>query len=167
MPWRTANPNRACNARGVTLVELLVVVSLATVALALVVPSVRAGLAGLELRSSARKLAAAISYARAAAMRSQRPYLLEIEPTRRSISAGGADSSARRTLQLPEDVELSIAGNEPGTSAAGAREDGQPVRYIVYPDGALPGFRVRLTNARRQITVETDALTGMPRVIEQ
>jgi general secretion pathway protein H len=150
--------------RGITLVELLVVISIASVALAVVMPSFRAGMAGVQLRTSARKLAAVIGYARQTAIHNQRQYTLELVPRERKIIASEAQGPGHRSLQLPEEIDMRVENADADASPAQQKED---FRYVIYPDGAMPGFRVRLATARRELFIETDPLTGMPQVIEK
>jgi len=131
-----------------------------------VFPSVGAGIANLELRSSAQRVAAASRYAREQAIHDQSSYELAIDAQARRISLrriGGQEDQGIRTAELPAGVK--IVRLEPVTEdeAVPGRLIG---RYVFYPDGGVPHFKVALENARRQITVESDPLTGFAKVSE-
>jgi len=151
---------------GVTLLELLVVVALASVLLAVVFPSVGAGLRTLELRSAAQRLAASARYAREQAIHRQRFYELEIDAEAGTISVGdiertGTDASsrARRSFELPASVRVErITPEEPGSPPRR--------RFLFSPDGASPAFEITLSNDRRQAVVTSNPLTGFPKVTE-
>jgi len=154
--------------RGVTLLELLVVVALASVLLAVVFPSVGAGLRTLELRSAAQRLAASARYAREQAIHRQRFYELEIDTAAGTISVGDLERSgpaqagsarSRRSFELPATVRVERISPE---------ETGSPTRrrFLFSPDGGAPAFEIVLGNDRRQAVVTSNPLTGFPRITE-
>lgn len=157
---------RSQTSRGVTLLELLVVVALASVLLAVVFPSVGTGLRTLELRSAAQRLAASARYAREQAIHRQRFYELEIDAEAGTISVGDigrndskASSRARRSFELPASVRVErISPEEPGGPSRR--------RFLFSPDGAAPAFEIVLSNDRRQVVVTSNPLTGFPRITE-
>ena len=152
--------------RGVTLLELLVVIALASVLLAVVFPSVGAGLRTLELRSAAQRLAASARYAREQAIHRQRFYELEIDAAAGTISVGDLERSgpnqparARRSFELPATVRVErISPEEPGRPSRR--------RFLFSPDGGSPAFEIVLSNDRRQAVVTSNPLTGFPRITE-
>ena len=151
---------------GITLIEMLVVVALASVLLAVVFPSVGAGLRTLELRSAAQRLAASARYAREQAIHRQRFYELEIDREAGTVSVGDIAPSdtnvslrARRSFELPASVRVERISPE---------ETGSPSRrrFLFSPDGASPAFEIILGNERRQVVVTSNPLTGFPRITE-
>ncbi|MBI4464405.1 MAG: GspH/FimT family protein [Acidobacteria bacterium] len=158
MPFTTQTRNDS--ARGITLMELLVVVVLASILLAVVFPSAGAGLATLQLRSSAQRLAAAAKYAREQAIYRQRFFQLELDPETNQISVADLESGATRAFQLPEAVHVEpVLAPERG-EAAGIR------RWIFFPDGSSEPFQVVLETRQRRVQVSADPLTGFPEVSE-
>ena len=156
--------------RGVTLLELLVVAALASILLAVVFPSIRAGLGTLELRSSARRLAAAARYARDQAVHRQRFFQLEIDTVSGTISVTDIDvnmddasqvrRAGRRSFELPPAVRV-------GTIRPGeADEASRTRRFLFSPDGDSDPFEIVLENPRRQVQVSIDSLTGFPKVTD-
>ena len=153
---------------GVTLLELLVVIVLSSVLLAVVFPSVGAGLRTLELRSAAQRLAASARYAREQAIHRQRFYELEIDAEAGTISVGDLErngpalagsAQARRSFELPATVRVERIS--PEESGGASRR-----RFLFSPDGAAPAFEIVLGNDRRQVVVTSDPLTGFPRIAE-
>ena len=156
--------------RGVTLLELLVVAALASILLAVVFPSIRSGLGTLELRSAARRLAAAARYARDQAVHKQRFFQLEIDTASGTISVidintnmndtGETASVRRRSFELPAAVRIGEILPD---------EEDAPSRtrlFLFSPDGASDPFEIVLENPRRQVQVSSDPLTGFPKVTD-
>jgi general secretion pathway protein H len=147
-------------AKGVTLVELLVVMALASILLAIVFPAVGSGLGTLELRSAARKLAAAARYAHDQAVYRRKTYQLEIDGGAGAIGVADLEGKDARRFELPGSVRIEIL--TPGDGVGNSQER----RYFFLADGAAPSFNVRLANSRRSLLVESDPLTGAARVRE-
>ena len=145
--------------RGVTLLELLVVIVLASVLLAVVFPSVGAGLRTLELRSAAQRLAASARYARDQAVHRQRFYALEIDATARTVTVTDFAGESRRSFELPASVRVERILPE-------ETRDESTRRFLFSPDGNAPAFEIVLGNDRRQVAVRSNPLTGFPKVAE-
>lgn len=156
-------PNRSGQrAAGVTLLELLVVAALASIMLALVFPSIRAGMGTLELRSSAQRVAAAAKFARDQAIYRQRPFELEVNRASGEVAVVDSAGGVRR-FDLAEGVRIGSvlpADNAPATTADDVRH------FLFSPDGSSDPFEIVIENSRRRIAVSTDRLTGFPRVAE-
>ena len=144
--------------RGITLLELLVVVALASLLIAVVFPSVGAGLRTLELRSSAQRLASAMRFARDQAIHRQRFFQLEIDREHRTISVLDLEKGERRSFELPASVEVEKVLPEDGGQPSPTRQ------FLFFPGGGSPPFQVVLGNQNRQVTVSADPLTGFPKV---
>ena len=146
--------------RGVTLLELLVVMALASILLALVFPSIGAGLATLELRASAQRLAAAAKFARDQAIYQQRWFQLVIDSNTGTVSVMDADGGSRRGFELPAGVRVEgILPPDVGTLSSRRR-------LLFSPDGGSAPFEIILGNQRRQVRIAADPLTGFPKVSE-
>ena len=153
---------KARQSAGVTLLELLVVVALASILLAVVFPSVGTGLSGLELSGAARRVASAARYARDEAVRRRSRFELDVDSSSGSITVVDLESgaSAARRFELPASVRIEhVLPQEQGSTTG-------PRRFLFTPDGAAPQFQIVLANQRRQITVMNDALTGAATVSE-
>ncbi len=164
--------NKKTQQRGITLLELMVVAALASILLAVVFPSVRSGLGTLELRSSARRLAAAAKYARDQAIYRQRFFQLEIDTESGMISVMDMDATTetnvtgpsgpaiRRSFELPATVRIGEILPDEGDAPSRVR------RFLFSPDGGSDPFQVVLENPRRKVQVSTDPLTGFPKVAD-
>jgi len=151
--------------RGVTLLEMLVVIALASILLAVVFPSVGAGLRTLELRSAAQRLAASARYARQQAVHRQRFYELEVDAEAGSVSVIDFAGESRRGFELPATVRVERI--LPEDLRLQARVGPLPRRFVFSPDGSAPAFEIVLSNERRRAVVTSNALTGSPKVAEE
>jgi len=151
--------SRENKCRGVTLLELLIVLALATILLALVFPSIRAGMANMSLHSSAQRLAAAAKFARDQAIYRQRPFELEIDAGAGTVAV--TDSSGEtRSFELPGGVRVSTILPRETESAPQVRS------FLFSPDGSSVPFEITLENSQRSVRIATDPLTGFPRITD-
>ena len=148
-------------AAGVTLMELLVVVALASIMLAIVFPAVGSGLGTLELRSAATRVAAIARHARDQAVYRQKTMQMEINSEAGTVSVADLEGGGQQRYEFPDTVHVQEV--LPSEDAAASRTR----RFFFFPDGAAPEFQVILSNTRRQLTVVGDALTGTAKVVEQ
>lgn len=139
--------------RGFTLLEVLLVLVVLTLAAALSLPALVKP-AGTELRTAAGSVAAGLRRAREAAVNRQAPATLTLDVQARRFSVSG-DEGAR---QLPSAVELSLF-----TARAEIEDDGRG-RIRFFPDGSSTGGRVTLARGERRYVVDVDWLTGRVRV---
>ncbi len=136
--------------RGFTLLELLLVLVIASAGYALVVRFTSAGVSGAELKSAARAVAAGLRDARGTAIATQEAAALTVDLERRTIEVTGRD----RPRALPERLELKLytAQSEIVDEKRGA------IRF--YPDGSSTGGRVTVAAGERRFLVDVDWLTG-------
>jgi general secretion pathway protein H len=148
-PTSTAGSKALRSARGFTLVELLVVLVIASLALGLVATSISRNISGAEMRTAARKVAASLRYTRTQAIlsKSEQVFLVDIE--NRTYQAGSGEAK-----ELPEgmNVELNTARSELTSETVGG------IRF--YPDGGSTGGNVRLEANGRVYQVNVAWLTG-------
>jgi general secretion pathway protein H len=134
---------------GFTLVELIVVLVIAGLALALVGTSISRNISGAEMRTAARKVAAGLRYTRTRAIisKSEKVFLLDTE----ELTYKAAE---RESVELPEglNIELNTARSELTSETAGG------IRF--YPDGGSTGGNVRLEANGRVYQVNVAWLTG-------
>jgi len=143
-------PDRASKGqRGFTLVELLVVLVIAALALSLVGTSISRSISGAEMRSAARKVAASLRYTRTHAILTKSEQVFLVDTEKRTFQAGD-----RKVEELPEgmNVELNTARSELTSETAGG------IRF--YPDGGSTGGNVRLEANGRVYQVNVTWLTG-------
>lgn len=135
--------------RGFTLVELLVVLAIISLAMALVATSLSRSISAAESRVAARKIVAALRYTRTQAILKKSAMVFSVDTENRSYQAPG-----RKTVELPEgmDVLLTTARSEMTSEAVGG------IRF--FPDGGSTGGRVDLYVNGREYRVDVAWLTG-------
>lgn len=149
------------NQRGITLIEMLVVVGILAAAAALTLPAVNSGVDSLRLKAASDGI---VSTLNAAVTRADRRHeLVEIAVSReqRAIVIRGQDAAEVRRFALPEGVSVTNTYPEP------LREEETERSFVLYPGGSYPRIGVEIENrrgARRLVSV--DPITGVPRVSE-
>jgi general secretion pathway protein H len=136
------------DAAGFTLVELVVVMAILAIVTAFVLPSIRRGSEGLQLRSSAARVASLLREARQRAVTERRPTRAVLQPSRHAV-AFGWDGSADplHRIELPDRLRLeATAGGETLTfSPRGLARD---ARWALEAPGG------------RRLIVEVHGVTG-------
>ena len=145
---------------GVTLMEMLVVIALASILLAIVFPAVGSGLGTLELRSSATRLAAAARYARDQAVYRQKTYELHVDRANGIIAVLDWSGAQSQSFTLPSSLRVAEVLPDDGQASA-VRQ------FFFYPDGGSQQFQIVLASSRRQVAILTDPLTGTAKVEER
>lgn len=136
-------------ARGLSLIELLLVVALIATVAGLAATVIGRALPGQQLRNAARDVAGQLRYTRAQAIATGRPQSFELDVIGKRWSAAG-----KRTGDLPAEIEL---------VATTAREE-QPAQGVAavrfFPDGAATGGRFVLRRGDAAWRVDVGWLTG-------
>jgi general secretion pathway protein H len=136
--------------KGFTLLELLVVLLIATSVVTLAMPQLGSLRAGLALRSEARQLASALRLCRSEAIVRQGEASLILDLAQRTYRHDGS----ARVHRLARDTELTLlaahSGREPPRSGA--------IRF--YADGSSSGARVVLAATNARYVIDVDWLTG-------
>ena len=136
--------------RGVTLIEMLLVMAIIGLMAAISFPAVNSGLDSIRLHSASDSVASFLDSVMNRAERRQQVVEIVIDPKRNRMAAYSTEAGYVRTLEMPDTV--TIAG-----------EDER--HYIVMPGGTFPRFAIDLVNRRgghRRIAV--DAITGSPHI---
>ena len=137
-------------AAGVTLLELLVVLSIMAIVAALVLPRLGAGVSTGELKGAARQVAAGLRLARSEALatRQETQVVLDLERRTFHVARDGREHA------LPRQVELRLftAQSDLVSDKVGA------IRF--FPDGGSNGGRLTLAAGERKYDVDVDWLTG-------
>lgn len=141
--------------RGVTLLELLVVLSIMGIVAALVIPTFGGGVSTTELKSAARQMAAALRLARSEALATRREHVVLLDLERRVFRIDDA-----REIALPRDAELKLftAQSDLVSDRAGS------IRF--FPDGGSNGGRVTIAAGERKYEVDVDWLTGRVAILD-
>ena len=144
------------NARGVTLLEMLVVLSIMAVIAAIVVPVFTGGVSGSELKGATREVAAGLRLARSEALATRKETRVTLDLENRSFQV----ERDPRTHALPKQIELKLftAQSDLVSDKVGA------IRF--FPDGGSNGGRVTLAVGERKFNVDVDWLTGRVAILE-
>ena len=145
--------------RGITLIEMLVVMVVIALIVSITTPSVTAGIDAVRLATATSSVAAFLNSAANRADRRQQPVELIVSPKDNSLRIVSTEANSLRDLILPQGITM-----EP--VAAQIFEDSDSVsRWLFMPGGAVPSVALQLTNkhgAKR--IVKLDPMTGFPRV---
>lgn len=148
--------------KGVTLIEMMVVVLLMALLAGLSYPSVAAGVDSLRLRSASDAIIAFLNTALDRADRRQQAVEITISPRESVLTARSADLGFVRRLDLPDAVHIA--------SVRPAAEIGpdESRRFLVYPGGTVPRIGIELVNnSGRRRMVSIDPVTGVPRAEQE
>jgi general secretion pathway protein H len=147
------------HAAGVTLLELLVVITILSLMAGLVVPRIGPWLDNWRLRSAAERIAQTVRYARTRALFEQHFYVVEILPEKNLVRILQPSSAFVREFALPEGIQVHTDVKE---GASGAPE---VIRFILPPSGEVEEKHLWLRNEQGQtIKVHFDFLAGSPGV---
>ena len=136
------------DARGVTLLELVVVLAVLATVAAFALPSIRRGSEGLQLRAGAGRVASLLREARQQAVTQRRPTRVALDAGHRGATlAWDGTSEPLRRVELPERFRVQAAdGGEALTfSPRGLVRD---ARWIVEAPGG------------RRLVIEVHGVTG-------
>jgi prepilin-type N-terminal cleavage/methylation domain-containing protein len=139
---------RAPRQAGVTLLEMLIVVTLIALVAGISYPSIASGLDSLRLRSACDSTVAFLNTALDRADRRQQAVEIRISPGENLLTARSADNGFARELRLPENIAMA--------------NPSEPRRFLLYPGGAIPAIQIELAargGRRRKISV--DPITGV------
>lgn len=151
--WAAGSSHRSIHShsqRGYTLLELLVVLVIATLLLGLVVPRFFAALPGVELKTSVQQIAALLRQARSQAIAENREVIVVYDPEQRGIRL--QDSS--RLLRWSESVQMNW---QPGGRML-FEEQEKGISF--FPDGSSSGGVAGLKTKSQQYQITIQWLTG-------
>jgi len=140
---------------GVTLLELVIVLAIISLAVSLVAPRFGNWSDEWTLRSAAERVAQTVRYARARALFEQSYYVVEIEPETRSVRVFNPTSGFLRGFALPRGVKFDDD------------EDPSPrvVRLLLPPSGVVEERNLWLSNRRgSKFRIHVDFMLGAPAV---
>ena len=142
--------------RGLTLLELLIVIALMAIVAGMVSPMFGGPVSTSELRSSARQLAAGLRLARSEALSERRETFLVIDVAGKRFKVD-RDAQAHA---LPAKIELKLytAQNDLVSDSVGS------IRF--FPDGGSNGGRITVASGARKFDVDVDWLTGRVAILD-
>jgi len=146
----------ASRQRGVTLLELLIVLAIMALVAGIALPLLGNGVSTTELRSSARQLAAGLRAARTEALAQRRETFLVLDVAGKRFKV----DQDPREHKLPAGIELKLftAQNDLVDATTGA------IRF--FPDGGSNGGRITVAAGTRKYEVDVDWLTGRVAILD-
>ena len=136
--------------QGFTILEVLVVLVIASVMYVLILGVPFRGASVADLKSAARTIASGLRQAQTLAMATRRDAVLTIDMDERSYVFAG-ETQARK---VPKDIEVKLFTAQ--SELISERKGG--IRF--YPDGSSTGGRVTVSAGEREYRVDVDWLTG-------
>jgi general secretion pathway protein H len=138
--------------RGFSLIELVVVLAIVSLAATLVMPSLDKSFEALQIRRTALNIAAVARSLRTRSMKEQIPFRLVVNAAEGSYEVLGQDP-----VLLPEGMHLSVAGGAPVGEGV--------THFIFFPNGRLVGGEILLSNQRDSgYTVRLDTVSAKVKV---
>ena len=149
---RLSRPSREA---GMTLVELVIVLAILSLAVSLVAPRFGNWSDQWILRGAAEKVAQTVRYARTRALFEQSYYVVEIEPATRMVRVFNPASGFSRGFTLPSGVKVDD-GENPVPPV---------VRLLLPPSGVVEERNLWLSNRHgSKFRVHVDFLLGAPAI---
>lgn len=134
---------------GVTLIEMLVVVTLIGLMVSIVYPTLTGGLAGMRLRGAVGAAQAFFLQAKQYADRRQQVVQLTIDPEGNRLRVLSATGDWVETLEFGDDVAVV--------------ERKQPYSVILFPGSPAPALELMLTAGEgERLGLRVNVLTGLP-----
>jgi prepilin-type N-terminal cleavage/methylation domain-containing protein len=142
--------------RGVTLIEMLVVITIASLLVGISFPAVSSGLDSLRLNSAANDVVSFINTGLSRAGRGQQVVEVTISKAENRLSMRSSDPNFTRTLSMPDGVSITKILPE-------LPEEVETDRiFMLYPGGTVPPVGVTVMNRRHmERIVEVDPMTGV------
>ena len=143
--------------RGVTLIEMLVVVILISLVVGITFPTIAASLESFRLASAADSVVSFLNSGLNRADRRQQVVEVTIDPRADDLVLRSTELNYRRRLSLPDGILIAAVLPPLAGNAVVAR------RFYLYPGGSVPGFGVVLaTHKGARRIVRVDPITGVP-----
>src|SRR5947207_7237795 len=146
-------------ARGVTLIEMMVVAAIIGLLAATSFPSASAGIESVRLVSATDSVATFLNAAVNRVERRQQPIELIVSPRENRIWLYSNEPGFTRELKMADSIVIEGVLPPVEEDADGAR------RFLLMPGATIPGIGVQLANRRgAHRIVRLDPMTGFPRV---
>lgn len=140
-------------ARGVTLIEMLIVVALIGLMAGVTFPAVSSGVDTLRLMSAADTCASFLNAALNRAERRQTVMEVSIDKEKGELAMRSAEPGFLREIVMPTGVKITAVYPE-GVE-----------RVMLYPGGAVPRVGLELANSRgAKKRVRVDPVSGVPEI---
>lgn len=133
---------------GVTLMEMLIVVTIIGLMVGVSFPAVSSGVDSLRLSSGADSVATFLNAALNRAERRQQVMEVTVSKTENKLTMRSTEKGFLRELEMPTGVTVESEG-----------------RVFLYPGGTVPRISVQLANRKGQKRiVRVDPMTGVPEI---
>jgi prepilin-type N-terminal cleavage/methylation domain-containing protein len=144
----------AGNSRGVTLIEMVVVLAIIGLIAAITAPSVANGIESVRLVTASDDVTSFLNSAVNRTERRQQPVELVMSAKENSLKLYSTEANFSRELKLPDGISLEMPEDPEGVH-----------RLIIMPGDTVPGIAIQIANRRgsRRI-IHLDPMTGFPRV---
>jgi prepilin-type N-terminal cleavage/methylation domain-containing protein len=151
MPTSSTGSSPGFSRRGVTLVELVIVMVILTLIVGVTLPAATNGLASVRLRGASSQVSSFLNSALNRAERHEQVMEIIVYPKENKLELDSTEPGYTRTLALPDGI--TIAGEN-------------PVRILLMPGSAPPRVSIDLFNDRgTHRIVKLDPVTGVPEVV--
>jgi prepilin-type N-terminal cleavage/methylation domain-containing protein len=152
------NPARHSTA-GVTLIEMLIVVTLIGLLAGITFPSVSSGLDTLRLNQATNQIVSFFNEALNRAERREQVVEITVLQAQNALLMHSAESGFERRLDLPRGI--SIVRVLPEREQA----EGEPRQFVLFPGGVVPRAGIEIVNSRKtRRIVRVDPITGVPQI---
>jgi prepilin-type N-terminal cleavage/methylation domain-containing protein len=147
--------------RGVTLIEMLVVVSIIGLIAGVSVPSIAAGIDSVRVSTASESIAGFLNAAVTRAERRQQPVEVIILPKENRLVMYSNEAGFQRELKMPGGITIEAV--LPKIDDSVDMQEGR--RLILLPGATVPGIGIQIANSHgtRRI-VSLDPMTGFPKV---
>jgi len=146
--------------RGVTLIEMIIVVTLVGLIAAISFPSVAAGLESLRLTAACDSIVSFLNSGLNRAERRQEAVEVTISKAENSLSLRSVDPTFIKTLEMPDGVKITRMLPEHPLGVDEVRR-----AYLIYPAGTIPRFGIEIANTKgSKRIVRVDPITGVSRI---
>lgn len=147
--------------RGVTLLEMLIVVAIIGVMVGIAFPAITSGIDSLRIRSASDEIVSSFNSAMNRADRRQVAVEIVIDRASNRVFVASADPGYRRELTMPDGVTI-----ERVYPIIPNLDEGLPRQFIIHPGGTVPHLGLELKNRRNMhLIVSVDPITGGAQVV--
>ena len=147
-----ARGRKSTRRSGVTLIEMLIVVTIIATVISVSFPALTAGLAGIRLRSASGSVASFLTSAMNNVERREQPAAILVEPKENLLAVFTAASGEEpgETLKMPQGIAI---------------EGDENRRFLLFPGGSFPHITIVLKNEKgAQRSIEIDPVTAVPKI---